>query len=161
MALGAVSEGCMTGMLPHLPQLVTFLISSLSDGKALVRSITCWTLSRYAHWIVSQPHDQFLKRLMSEVISGLHPGFGCVHCCVCVCSCYRGCWTPTRGCRKLPALPLPLWRRRPALSWCLTWRRSCRSAFHLPPPPCSNLCLCPGAHVCLLQVPGQEPPHPL
>jgi hypothetical protein len=57
----------MNGMLAHLPQLVSFLISSLSDRKALVRSITCWTLSRYSHWIVSQPHDQFLKRLMSEV----------------------------------------------------------------------------------------------
>ena len=58
----------MTGMQPHLPHLVTFLITSLSDAKALVRSITCWTLSRYAHWIVAQPHDQFLKRLMSEVV---------------------------------------------------------------------------------------------
>ena len=77
LALGAVSEGCMSGMLPHLPQLVSFLISSLSDAKALVRSITCWTLSRYAHWIVGQSHDQFLKRLMSEVsISLLHlPGW--------------------------------------------------------------------------------------
>ncbi|CAI8013786.1 Transportin-1 [Geodia barretti] len=68
LALGAVSEGCMNGMLAHLPQLVSFLISSLSDRKALVRSITCWTLSRYSHWIVSQPHDQFLKRLMSELL---------------------------------------------------------------------------------------------
>ena len=71
LALGAVSEGCMSGMLPHLPQLVNFLVSSLSDSKALVRSITCWTLSRYAHWIVGQPHDQFLKRLMSEVVMNI------------------------------------------------------------------------------------------
>lgn len=67
LALGAVSEGCMDGMIPHLPELIPYLIGSLSDGKALVRSITCWTLSRYAHWIVGQPHDQYLKRLMSEV----------------------------------------------------------------------------------------------
>ena len=71
LALGAVSEGCMAGMQPHLPHLVTFLITSLSDAKALVRSITCWTLSRYAHWIVGQPHDQFLKRLMSEVVTSI------------------------------------------------------------------------------------------
>ncbi len=46
LALGAIAEGCMGGMIPHLPELVPFLISCLSDKKALVRSITCWTLSR-------------------------------------------------------------------------------------------------------------------
>lgn len=67
LALGAVSEGCMEGMIPHLSELIPHLIGYLSDSKALVRSITCWTLSRYAHWLVGQPHDQYLKRLMSEV----------------------------------------------------------------------------------------------
>ena len=32
-----------------------------------MRSITCWTLSRYAHWVVSQPHEAYLQRLMTEV----------------------------------------------------------------------------------------------
>lgn len=68
LALGAIAEGCMTGMIPHLPELIPFLISCLSDKKALVRSITCWTLSRYAHWVVSQPHDQYLKPLMEELL---------------------------------------------------------------------------------------------
>lgn len=67
LALGAVSEGCMEGMVPHLPELIPYLVDCLSQPKALVRSITCWTLSRYAHWLVSQPHDLYLKRLMSEV----------------------------------------------------------------------------------------------
>lgn len=67
LALGAVSEGCMEGMVPHLPELIPYLIESLADSKALVRSITCWTLSRYAHWLVGQPHDHYLKRLMTEV----------------------------------------------------------------------------------------------
>lgn len=69
LALGAVSEGCMDGMMHHLNELVPYLIGCLSDAKALVRSITCWTLSRYSHWIVSQPHDQFLRKLMTEVSS--------------------------------------------------------------------------------------------
>ncbi len=68
LALGAVSEGCMEGMIPHLPELVPYLITSLSDTKALVRSITCWTLSRYSHWLVAQSHGQYLKTLTSEVI---------------------------------------------------------------------------------------------
>ena len=32
-----------------------------------MRSITCWTLSRYAHWVVNQPHELYFQRLMSEV----------------------------------------------------------------------------------------------
>ena len=67
LALGAVSEGCMEGMIPHLSELIPYLISSLADPKALVRSIACWTLSRYAHWLVGQGSDHLLKRLMTEV----------------------------------------------------------------------------------------------
>ncbi|GFS76990.1 transportin-1 [Nephila pilipes] len=68
LALGAIAEGCMTGMIPHLPELIPYLISCLSDKKALVRSITCWTLSRYSHWVVGQPHGSYLKPLMTELL---------------------------------------------------------------------------------------------
>lgn len=68
LALGAIAEGCMTGMLSHLPELIPFLINSLNDNKALVRAITCWTLSRYSHWVVTQPHDAYLKPLMTELL---------------------------------------------------------------------------------------------
>ena len=56
-------------MVAHLAELVPFLINCLSEKKALVRAITCWTLSRYAHWVVGQPHEQYLKPLMTEVRS--------------------------------------------------------------------------------------------
>ncbi|XP_069126883.1 transportin-1-like isoform X1 [Argopecten irradians] len=68
LVLGAIAEGCMNGMIPHLPELIPYLISRLSDKKALVRSITCWTLSRYAHWVVGQPHENYLKPLMTELL---------------------------------------------------------------------------------------------
>ncbi|KAJ8309625.1 hypothetical protein KUTeg_012832 [Tegillarca granosa] len=68
LVLGAIAEGCMNGMVPHLPELIPYLISCLSDKKALVRSITCWTLSRYAHWVVGQPHEMYLKPLMTELL---------------------------------------------------------------------------------------------
>jgi transportin-1 len=59
----------MSGMITHLPELIPYMISyCLSDKKALVRSITCWTLSRYSHWVVGQPHDLYLKPLMSELL---------------------------------------------------------------------------------------------
>ncbi|CAL9682276.1 unnamed protein product [Knipowitschia caucasica] len=68
LVLGAIAEGCMQGMIPYLPELIPHLIQFLSDKKALVRSITCWTLSRYAHWVVSQPPDTYLKPLMTELL---------------------------------------------------------------------------------------------
>ncbi|XP_073999050.1 transportin-1-like isoform X1 [Rhodnius prolixus] len=68
LALGAIAEGCMSGMIPHLRELIPYLISCLSDKKALVRAITCWTLSRYAHWVVTQPHELYLKPLMTELL---------------------------------------------------------------------------------------------
>ena len=68
LVLGAIAEGCMTGMMPHLDELVPFLISSLSDQRALIRIITCWTLSRYARWIVQSPNELFLKNLLQVLL---------------------------------------------------------------------------------------------
>lgn len=50
LALGAVAEGCMDVVIPHLPDLVPYLISLLNDSEPLVRQITCWTLGRYSGW---------------------------------------------------------------------------------------------------------------
>ncbi|KAA0201173.1 hypothetical protein HAZT_HAZT005841 [Hyalella azteca] len=68
LALGAIAEGCMSGMTPHLPELIPYLINCLKDKKALVRSITCWTLSRYCHWAVVLPDHTYLKPLMYELL---------------------------------------------------------------------------------------------
>ncbi|KAJ8926914.1 hypothetical protein NQ314_020766 [Rhamnusium bicolor] len=74
LALGAIAEGCMSGMINHLPELIPYLINCLNDKKALVRAITCWTLSRYSHWVVSQPHDSYLKPLMTELLKRILDG---------------------------------------------------------------------------------------
>ncbi|KAK0635712.1 armadillo-type protein [Bombardia bombarda] len=50
LALGAVAEGCMDVVIPHLPELVPYLISLLEDEEPVVRQITCWTLGRYSAW---------------------------------------------------------------------------------------------------------------
>ncbi|KAI2622187.1 armadillo-type protein [Hypomontagnella submonticulosa] len=50
LALGAVAEGCMNVVTPHLPELVPYLISLLNDPEPVVRQITCWTLGRYSAW---------------------------------------------------------------------------------------------------------------
>ena len=62
LVLGAIAEGCTYGLIPHLPDLVDYLIKCLIDKKPLVRSITCWTLSRYSSWII---HNEKLNRIDS------------------------------------------------------------------------------------------------
>eukprot|EP00245_Coleochaete_scutata_P005591 TRINITY_DN19250_c0_g1_i1.p1 TRINITY_DN19250_c0_g1~~TRINITY_DN19250_c0_g1_i1.p1 ORF type:complete len:894 (-),score=159.66 TRINITY_DN19250_c0_g1_i1:1054-3735(-) len=64
LALGAIAEGCINGLMPVLSQVVAFLLPLLDDKRPLVRSITCWTLSRYSKWIVQsiqtpEGHAQF------------------------------------------------------------------------------------------------------
>ncbi|CAJ0950774.1 unnamed protein product, partial [Mesorhabditis belari] len=74
LALGAIAEGCMKGIEPHLPELVPFLVKTLQDRKALIRSITCWTLSRYCHFVVSQPHEVYFQSLLKELLARILDG---------------------------------------------------------------------------------------
>ncbi|XP_077248702.1 transportin-1-like [Tasmannia lanceolata] len=69
LAFGAIAEGCINGLYPHLPEIVAFLIPLLDDKFPLIRSITCWTLSRYSKFVVQgighqKGHEQFDKVLM-------------------------------------------------------------------------------------------------
>jgi len=53
LALGAIAEGCGDRMEPYLPEMMKFLVQNLNNPQPLVRSITCWTLSRYCNWGMS------------------------------------------------------------------------------------------------------------
>ncbi|KAJ4700596.1 transportin 1 [Melia azedarach] len=69
LALGAIAEGCIRGLYPHLAEIVEFLIPLLDDKFPLLRSITCWTLSRFSRFIVEgtghqKGYEQFNKVLM-------------------------------------------------------------------------------------------------
>jgi len=68
LALGAVSDGCMTGMLQHLPNLIPYLLTVIDDEKPLVRNITCWSLSRYARWIVEQPLEKYFEPVLVAIL---------------------------------------------------------------------------------------------
>jgi transportin-1 len=50
LAVGAIADGCMDVVQPHLPELTQYLLSVLSDKEAVVRQITCWALGRYSGW---------------------------------------------------------------------------------------------------------------
>ncbi|GLT75276.1 hypothetical protein SLA2020_470120 [Shorea laevis] len=69
LALGAVAEGCINGLFPHLSEIVSFLLPLLDDKFPLIRSISCWTLSRFSKHIVQdigreKGYEQFDKTLM-------------------------------------------------------------------------------------------------
>lgn len=73
LALGAVAEGCLDVVTPHLPDLVPYLISLLNDGEPLVRQITCWTLGRYSAWGASlgtpELRAQFFEPMMEGILT--------------------------------------------------------------------------------------------
>ena len=71
LVLGAIAEGCMNGMSQLLDELIPFLINSLSNYRSLIRIITCWTLSRYARWIVQNSKELFFKNLMQVLLQRL------------------------------------------------------------------------------------------
>lgn len=68
LAIGAIAEGSLNGMTPHLPEIVPYLISCLRDEHAMIRSITCWTLSRYTYWIVQKPSERHFEPLIKELL---------------------------------------------------------------------------------------------
>lgn len=76
LALGAVADGCLEGVSLHLPELVPYLISLLSDPEPLVRQITCWTLGRYSRWAASgggshQPDPLHLQKYFEPTMEGI------------------------------------------------------------------------------------------
>lgn len=71
LALGAIAEGCMDVVSPHLPELVPFLISLLSDEEPVVRQITCWCLARYSEWAARLDSPADKQRYFEPMMEGL------------------------------------------------------------------------------------------
>jgi len=73
LALGAISEGCLAGMAEHLPQLMPFLFDCLRHEHALVRSITCWAISRYSTWVVASGPEllyNVIEAMLERIMDG-------------------------------------------------------------------------------------------
>ncbi|EXJ93792.1 hypothetical protein A1O1_02185 [Capronia coronata CBS 617.96] len=71
LALGAIADGCMDVVSPHLPELVPFLISLLNDEEPVVRQITCWCLSRYSEWAARLESPADRQRYFEPMMEGL------------------------------------------------------------------------------------------
>ncbi|KAI9863437.1 MAG: hypothetical protein M1813_003879 [Trichoglossum hirsutum] len=73
LALGAVADGCLHVVTPHLPDLVLYLVSLLNDPEPLVRQITCWTLGRYSLWAshLTDPADRarYFEPMMEGILT--------------------------------------------------------------------------------------------
>lgn len=71
LALGAIAEGCIDSLQDHLSSLIPYLIQTLNDSKPLVRSITCWTLGRYASWCTQPISEQHKQTYFVPAMEGL------------------------------------------------------------------------------------------
>ncbi|KAL0615832.1 Transportin-1 [Plecturocebus cupreus] len=82
-ALGVLANVYHDELLPHILPLLKELLfhheriikesailvlGAIAEEGSGVCSITCCTLSRYAHWVVSQPPDMHVKPLMTELL---------------------------------------------------------------------------------------------
>ncbi|KAL8833358.1 MAG: hypothetical protein Q9170_004311 [Blastenia crenularia] len=78
LAIGAVADGCMDAVTPHLPDLVPYLLSLLNDREPVIRLITCWALGRYSAWAshLEDPNDRlrFFEPMMEGILSRMLDG---------------------------------------------------------------------------------------
>lgn len=68
LALGAIAEGCRSGMNAHMPSIFPFLLHSASDQHYMVRCISCWALSRYSKWVIEKREDAAMQQLLSVLL---------------------------------------------------------------------------------------------
>lgn len=73
LAFGAISNGCLDLVGPHLPELVPFLVRTLKDTVPAVRQITSWTLGRYSSWIAFHSaggvqHEIYLQPVLEGIL---------------------------------------------------------------------------------------------
>lgn len=71
LAIGAIADGCLNVVQPHLPDLIPFLVSLLEDPHPVVRQITCWSLGRYSGWashLEPAGKDRFFLPMMDGIL---------------------------------------------------------------------------------------------
>jgi len=57
LAIGAIAVGCVDKISEFLPKIVELLLGLSSGQKPLLRSISCWCLSRFSSWICSEKNE--------------------------------------------------------------------------------------------------------
>jgi transportin-1 len=123
--LTAVLSGCIEAIEPHLHTLIPYLINTLSDSKPLVRSITCWTLGRYASWCTQAISEEHRNRYFVPTMEGVRRSRFCSgqHL-IPILSCSAWSWTITSAFKKLAVLPSPHSKKTQAWNSCHTSSQS-------------------------------------
>ncbi|KAL8274192.1 hypothetical protein Esti_001877 [Eimeria stiedai] len=73
LTLGAVAQGCQESLAPHLRNVLLFLLQLCTHPKPLLRSISCWCISRYASWLCQTEHEQQQQQQQQQQESLLSP----------------------------------------------------------------------------------------
>lgn len=68
LALGAIAEGCSSGMAGHMQSIFPFLLHSSTDQHIMVRCISCWALSRYGKWVIKERDDALYQQLLKVLL---------------------------------------------------------------------------------------------
>lgn len=72
LAVGAIADGCMNVVQPHLPELTSHLLTFLGDSEAVVRQIACWAIGRYSGWSANLDEagkHQFFEPVMDALLT--------------------------------------------------------------------------------------------
>ena len=63
LALGAVADGCEQGLLPYLSDMIAMMLPKMVDPRPMVRIISCWSLTRYSHWLLE---GELVRRILGD-----------------------------------------------------------------------------------------------
>ena len=63
--------GCYDVVSQYLPKLFPFLFELARNEQALIRSISCWTMSRYFRWVIdnSQNNEELFQTLLRTLLN--------------------------------------------------------------------------------------------
>jgi len=70
LAIGAIGVSCMNSLAPFLPAVMELLIGLCSSQKPLLRSISCWCISRFSPW-VCHPQTPNQQQVLTSVLKAL------------------------------------------------------------------------------------------
>ncbi|KAI8114465.1 hypothetical protein M9434_002589 [Picochlorum sp. BPE23] len=71
LTLGAVSNGCHTGLKEHTHAIISAVLPGLVDQRPMIRCISCWTLTRYSRNVYSNTSEgdgTLLERVTHGII---------------------------------------------------------------------------------------------
>lgn len=70
LAIGAISKGCMDHLVQYLPKVMELLLTLCAAPQPLLRSIACWSVSRFGPWVCHEQNPQ-REQILGQVVRTL------------------------------------------------------------------------------------------